>query len=155
MAAATAAPATAPASASDGGRRRPYDPYHGKYLSELEREMVDARLRQKDRRLVLVYERPGQDEEGWLKERRPLLRRRLLRGAAELPRSLSDRWPWRHALLVHYVTETDTTIWSWSEASLEQIEETVGWIAGEMPLPIRVPSWVRQAHKRTVSRRPN
>lgn len=115
--------------------------------------MVDARLRQKDRRrLVLVGDERGPDEESWIKERERYYAAGSYAALVGCLSRLASLYPWRYALLLHYVTETDSTIWSWSEKSLKQIEETIDWVAEEMPRPIRVPSWVRQSYKRTVSR---
>lgn len=110
--------------------------------------MVDARLRQKDRRLVLVDGPAAEDEEAWIKERDRYFAAGSYQELVNQLARLSSRWPWRHDLLIHYVTETDSTIWSWSERSLSQIDETIDWITDEMPRPIRVPSWVKQASRR-------
>lgn len=138
-----------PCLACDGAgrlRARRHDPgwdeYAGKPLDELQRELRDARIDERPRRLTLRdTPDPERDELPWLRLR---ARYRAHGSYEELERAIGTlraRYPGRAAGLLLWASAGEGV--PWSGRALAEVEESVRLVAGLMEGPVRVPGWVR------------
>jgi hypothetical protein len=119
-----------------------YEAYSGLAVTELEAAIASSKMVQRRTPTAHVEPEGVVSEYAWVKERNRFYAAGSYEELDFHLAWLKDRYPMRYETVLHWASEFEDPIWSWSDTALGAIAQSMEMLADRMPDNLRVPNWV-------------